>query len=306
MFVLTKAWLPASVSGFLSSLPPFVIQPELDWAIFDVTKSDVAAVNKRVLESLGYNSRQEEMLVTSIAQSMPSSCKSALLVTTTAVLPANYFPSSSTVSRGHAGLCCTTCTAQIQGIRDGDCGSWLIDEETKDFLGILVATCDALEEAYIIPAKDVFANIFKLIGIYPRLPTVDQKATARYTRKIRFRIARNILYSKSILVLLSAWGFWSLWGFPYTNGLLKMLADLQKPRTLLVNTNEPMKTHFTGNEAVDKQLTILVASVYTATDGNRPDVSLSGLNFGGQVIAAWILIAIEGMREGNRGKYITL
>ena len=110
---------------------------------------------------------------------------------------------------------------------------------------------------------------------------------------------------KLILVVLSAWGFWTLWGFPYTNGLLKMLGDLQKPGALLINTSEPMKTHYTGVKVIDRQLTVLVAFFYTATDGNRADVSLHGLDLGGQVIAAWTLIVVESMRQGNKGKLIT-
>lgn len=112
--------------------------------------------------------------------------------------------------------------------------------------------------------------------------------------------------SKFTLFFLSAAGFWTLWGFPYTNGLLKILTDLQKPGARLLNTDVPMKTKYTGISPVDNQLTTLVGFFYSATDGNRPDVSLIGLNLGGQVIAAWILMVLESMRKGNSGLSLTL
>ena len=64
-----------------------------------------------------------------------------------------------------------------------------------------------------------------------------------------------------------------------------------------------MKQHYTGVKPIDKQLTILTSFFYTAIDGNRADVSLVGLDLGGSVIAAWMLVTAEGLRAGNSGKY---
>jgi hypothetical protein len=110
-----------------------------------------------------------------------------------------------------------------------------------------------------------------------------------------------------LLLLLAALGFWTLWGFPYTNGLLKILADLHRPGASIPGpTFAPMRQRYTGIKIFDAQLTTLVGFFFTAVDGNRADVSLIGLDFGAQVVAAWMLITIEGLRFGNRGKwYIT-
>lgn len=110
-----------------------------------------------------------------------------------------------------------------------------------------------------------------------------------------------------LLVLLAALGFWTLWGFPYTNGLLKMLADLHLPGASIPGpTYALMKQRYTGIKVIDDQLTNLVGFFFTAIDGNRVDVSLIGLELGSQVVAAWVLMTIEGMRYGNRGNwYIT-
>jgi len=108
-----------------------------------------------------------------------------------------------------------------------------------------------------------------------------------------------------LLLLLAVWGFWTLWGFPYNNGLLKILSSETEPGAFIPGpTAAPMKQSYTGIGAVDKELTILVSFFYTAIDGNRADVSLSFLDLGGQVLAAWVLITIEGLRSGNSGKWI--
>jgi len=110
---------------------------------------------------------------------------------------------------------------------------------------------------------------------------------------------------KIVLLLLAAWSFWTLWGFPYTNGLLRILNDLSAPGASIPGpTRSPMKQKWTGIKAVDVQTTNLVGFFYTAIDGNRLDVSLSGLDFGGQVVAAWMLFTTESMRWGNQGKYL--
>jgi hypothetical protein len=109
---------------------------------------------------------------------------------------------------------------------------------------------------------------------------------------------------KILLILLSIAGFWTLWIFPYTNGLLKLLGQQSEPGAVIPGpTAAPMKQTYTGIGLVDKQLTVLVSFFYTAIDGNRADVSLSFLYLGGQVLAAWALITIESLRVGNRGKF---
>ncbi|KIV82269.1 hypothetical protein PV11_04390 [Exophiala sideris] len=110
---------------------------------------------------------------------------------------------------------------------------------------------------------------------------------------------------KILLILLSIAGFWTLWAFPYQNGLLKILSQQNEPGAVIPGpTAAPMKQTYTGIGPVDKQLTILVSFFYTAIDGNRADVSLSFLYLGGQVLAAWVLVMIESLRVGNQGKFI--
>lgn len=107
---------------------------------------------------------------------------------------------------------------------------------------------------------------------------------------------------KIALLLFSALGFWTLWGFPARNNLLHFLGQLSEPGASIPGpTYYPMKQRWTGIGPVDKQLTTLVGFFYTAIDGNRIDITLSFLNLGSQVLAAWILITVESYRSGNKG-----
>ena len=113
-----------------------------------------------------------------------------------------------------------------------------------------------------------------------------------------------LLAHRVLLVLLALAGFWTLWGFPYQNGLLKILEHQTEPGAVIPGpTVAPMKQTYIGIGVVDKQLTVLVSFFYAAIDGNRADVSLSFLYLGGQVLAAWVLIMVEGLRKGNRDKF---
>jgi hypothetical protein len=52
----------------------------------------------------------------------------------------------------------TDSTARTDTIRDGDSGSWVVNESTLEVIGHIVAT-DELGDAYVIPLADVFEDI---------------------------------------------------------------------------------------------------------------------------------------------------
>lgn len=122
--------------------------------------------------------------------------------------------------------------------------------------------------------------------------------------KVRPRLIMALTLPKILLIALSLAGFWTLWVFPYQNGLLKILGAQSEVGAVLPGPAiAPMKQTYTGIHVVDKQLTVLVSFFYTAIDGNRADISLSFLALGGQVLGAWTLITIESLRVGNQGKF---
>lgn len=109
----------------------------------------------------------------------------------------------------------------------------------------------------------------------------------------------------AVEVALSLLGFWTLWAFPYNNGLLGILKSQTEPGALIPGpTAAPMKQTYTGIPPFDNQLTTLVSFFYTAIDGNRGDVSLAFLGLGGAVLAAWSLVTVESYRSGNQGKWL--
>ncbi|EWY80986.1 hypothetical protein FOYG_15278 [Fusarium oxysporum NRRL 32931] len=55
-------------------------------------------------------------------------------------------------------------------IQPGDSGSWAFNAHTGEFLGILIAGCSELLEAYILPAYQAFDNIQKRLGDRVTLP----------------------------------------------------------------------------------------------------------------------------------------
>ncbi|RVX70362.1 hypothetical protein B0A52_05861 [Exophiala mesophila] len=110
--------------------------------------------------------------------------------------------------------------------------------------------------------------------------------------------------SKVSLLVLALLGFWTLWVFPYQNGLLKILGHQTEPGAVIPGpTIAPMKQTYTGIRPVDNQLTVLVSFFYTAIDGNRADISLSFLALGSQVLGLWVLIMVESLRNAHHGMF---
>lgn len=110
---------------------------------------------------------------------------------------------------------------------------------------------------------------------------------------------------KLTLLVFSLLGLWTLWGFPLRNNLLHFLGELSELGASIPGpTYAPMKQTYTGLARVDRQLTTLVGFFYTAVDGNRLDISLTFLNLGSQVLAAWMLITTESYRVGNRNSFV--
>ena len=151
----------------------------------------------------------------------------------------------------------------------------------------------------------------RVCGDLPSLfsPSAAYNIPVHIPSHLQIALTRGIIMAldipKVLLILLSVAGFWTLWGFPYQNGLLEILTQETKPGALIPGpTVAPMKQTYTGIDVIDKELTTLVSFFYTAIDGNRADVSLSFFYLGGQVLASWVLIMIEGLRNGNRGRFI--
>jgi hypothetical protein len=114
----------------------------------------------------------------------------------------------------------------------------------------------------------------------------------------------SVTIPKTILLLFGVWAIYTLWIVPYQNGLLTSLIDLQKPGTFLPGTKMvPTRHYYTGIKTLDNQIATMVAFFWPALDGTRVDVSLVFLEIVTQAMATWVLVTIESLRVGNKGKW---
>ena len=89
-----------------------------------------------------------------------------------------------------------------------------------------------------------------------------------------------------------------------TADLMKHIRDVG-PR-MLPGTQELIKTSYTGIEWIDSQLGVLTLFFWETIDGSRPHASLFSFYFGGQLAAGWCVFMIEGLRNGNRWRAVSL
>lgn len=106
----------------------------------------------------------------------------------------------------------------------------------------------------------------------------------------------------STLLLTSAFGFYALWAFSFSNGLFDYIPETAK--TLFPDSTTPAT--LTGLTALDEQLKVLVSFFWPVIDGSSPDVSLHAMNFMFQATTMWLLLMVEGLRHGNNWKLVSL
>lgn len=110
--------------------------------------------------------------------------------------------------------------------------------------------------------------------------------------------------AKTFLLLSAAWALLTLWVFPYQNGLLTALMDLQEPGTYLPGSQIlPVRHMYTGIKILDKHIVTMNGLFWPALEGSRADVSLVFLEIVTQAMATCVLVTIEGLRVGNKGKW---
>ncbi|KAJ5199737.1 hypothetical protein N7491_009466 [Penicillium cf. griseofulvum] len=105
---------------------------------------------------------------------------------------------------------------------------------------------------------------------------------------------RYVLFSLSALV------FYTVFYFASINGL-DALARKSLESGTLPSINAPLRTVYTGVEAVDHVLALLTVFFYPTLDGHNPGLLLHGVEFSGTFGATWTLIVLESWRKGNAG-----
>ncbi len=89
-------------------------------------------------------------------------------------------------------------TVQLDEVEDGDCGSWIVDRVTGELFGMLMATCEALSEAYVLPVKDVFTEIETLSGHSVKLPASESTIRKKEPIILSLEESEPVEESKSI------------------------------------------------------------------------------------------------------------
>ncbi|KAI9800936.1 MAG: hypothetical protein M1833_003073 [Piccolia ochrophora] len=109
------------------------------------------------------------------------------------------------------------------------------------------------------------------------------------------------------LPLFSAAGYYSTWGLSQRTGFFDSFSQVSEADpVLLPGTQEPVRTSYTGNAAIDDFLTTLTLMFWPCFDGKWPALSLHSFHFATQFLAVWLLMEVEARRLGNRWRLVSL
>ena len=162
-----------STSWTLGSVKMFGNTSVLDfeWALVSTSNEDLhmtGNVNEVHMEG------SRRLRITSIAEGVVPDGKALLLATARGGVSGLGISSRSLLklnsSRGYQYLE----TVKLDHVQEGDCGSWAVDVFTGELLGMLVASCDIVHEAYVLPAREVFAEIMRVSGKSVALPSFKE------------------------------------------------------------------------------------------------------------------------------------
>ncbi|KAL8780368.1 MAG: hypothetical protein Q9213_006512, partial [Squamulea squamosa] len=108
------------------------------------------------------------------------------------------------------------------------------------------------------------------------------------------------------LLLLAFLGFWGTWGIGGRTGFLALIKDtLDAPVQLLPVVDKPVHHTYTGIPPVDALIRRLNVFLWPAIDGTWPGLCLVAWEFSGGFSASWMVVGLEGLRYGNRGRVIS-
>ncbi|KAI9923932.1 hypothetical protein ASPWEDRAFT_170432 [Aspergillus wentii DTO 134E9] len=103
---------------------------------------------------------------------------------------------------------------------------------------------------------------------------------------------------KYILPLFSVFALYSIFHFSGTNGLRGLIKESIASNTL-PESNDALRTVYTGFEPLDEILTILTTFFWPAISGIKPELTLHAVAFSGTFGSAWVLVTLESWRRGN-------
>jgi hypothetical protein len=108
-----------------------------------------------------------------------------------------------------------------------------------------------------------------------------------------------------LLPLLSIAGAYTTVILAKGNGTIDIIEDvIALQSSPLPGSADPLLRTYTGIQALDGHLAILVAFFAPVADRSHADLALSAAFGLGQFGAAWALLTLESLRAGNKGRIV--
>ncbi|KGO78185.1 hypothetical protein PITC_034000 [Penicillium italicum] len=131
-------------------------------------------------------------------------------------------------------------------------------------------------------------------------PHVFKSNCPSLPRFINYGLGITISTVRYVLFSFSAFVFYAIFYFASINGLHE-LGRKSIGSGKLPSIDAPLRTVYTGIEAIDHVFTLSTTFSYPTLDGHNPGLSLHGIGFSGIFSASWTLIILESWRKGNAG-----
>jgi peptide-N4-(N-acetyl-beta-glucosaminyl)asparagine amidase len=193
---------------FLSSLDDFGSQPGLDYALIEVSSHSSKRMNGDFNANF-FSRGRGKVAVTALASPELKETREVLSAAPGGVM-------TGTLS-GAPIYCCspnnTQFTMNLSAIFDsplqvGDCGSWVVDAQTGNLYGHIVAGSPGTGHAIVVPFEPIFEDIRRRTGERPRLPVEDPKAVdvadGSWARDLGERFRKLMAENRTELLLKEA------------------------------------------------------------------------------------------------------
>ena len=158
---------------------------EFEWALISI--DDASSARSDNLTNFAKINSDEKTLITSVASKSAPAGTHLLLQAPRGKIVVIAVSSESSVQLNPDHRPLRLWTVQVDRVENGDCGSWITDRVTGELFGVLVATCESLHEAYILPVKDIFNEIQTVSGHSVGLPTSKSNPQEREPTKASSR-----------------------------------------------------------------------------------------------------------------------
>ncbi|KAK0649058.1 hypothetical protein B0T16DRAFT_371883 [Cercophora newfieldiana] len=189
---------------FLTSLDKPIFHAGLDYALIEVSRADHKQANE-IEAPQEPDKRSTRVLVGAVASARPQEAR-ILCATPRGILHGTL---SGTPIYGRSPRS-TEFQAALNAVFEsplkvGDCGAWVVDAESGDLYGQIVAGSPTTGAAVIVPFQPIFRDIERRLGDRPSLPEPTkevwaQNLTDRFQKilaKRRLKLAKKRLKSKS-------------------------------------------------------------------------------------------------------------